>query len=143
MLLIELIFILDQNHALDIGFVVGDYLGKFGEVPGVPFLDTHAEEVEVFLHLGYEGCGLEDVFVLLFDVFGDSVAGVEMGETELGGYESFESKVLIANIFTKQLPNRPKKLKDHLITFANIPIIRRQRLSQYSLLNSYPKLLSI
>ena len=43
-------------------------------MPGVPLFDTHAEEVEVFFHLGDEGGGLEDVFVLFFDVFGDSVA---------------------------------------------------------------------
>ena len=52
----EEVLVLDEEDALHVGLVVGDDLGKLGEMPRVPLLDTHREEVEVLLHLGDERC---------------------------------------------------------------------------------------
>lgn len=46
----------------------GDELDKFGEVPGVPFSDTHGEGVDVFVELVGEGDGLDDHVVRTVDV---------------------------------------------------------------------------
>ena len=70
-------------------------------MPGVPFLDPHAEEVEVLLHLSYQGGGLEDMLILFLHIFRDPMPGVEMGQTKLSSQKSFQGEALVLNIFAK------------------------------------------
>lgn len=47
--LLHVVAVLDQEGQLREDVVVGDELGEFGEVPGEPFADAHAQGVHVLV----------------------------------------------------------------------------------------------
>jgi hypothetical protein len=65
------------------GVIIHD-LGQFGEVPCEPFLEPHAEGIDVFVHLIDKRDRLNNWLVLAVDILGASVARVRVAKTELG-----------------------------------------------------------
>jgi hypothetical protein len=74
----------EEEHELGVNGVVVDNFCHFGEVPCEPLLESHAEGVNVFVHLLDEGDGLDDGLVLSVDILGASGAGIAVTKTELG-----------------------------------------------------------
>ena len=78
---------MDQFDQLDIRLVIRDNLDQFREMPRVPFLDSHGEQVQVLFDLFKEGDGLDDVLVLSGDVSGDLRSGERVTETQTDFHE--------------------------------------------------------
>ena len=72
---------------MDIRLVIRDDLDQFGEMPRVPFLDSHGEQVQVLFDLFKEGDGLDDVLVLSGDVSSDLRSGERVTKTQRDFHE--------------------------------------------------------
>ena len=79
--------VFDEVNDLGVDVVVSDDSGKLREVPGEPFLQPHAESVDVFVELLDEGDGLDDGFVVPVNILGASVSRVGVSETELSSLD--------------------------------------------------------
>lgn len=83
-LVVQVVLVLDEQSELGVTLVVGDNLDELGEVPGVPFADTHGESVDGLVKLVENGDGLDDVVVVTLDGELYLSAGVGVTKTELG-----------------------------------------------------------
>jgi len=50
----------NKHYGLRVGHVIGDDLGKFGEVPRVPFFESHCVVVELLIEVFKKGHGLNN-----------------------------------------------------------------------------------
>jgi hypothetical protein len=79
------LLILDEESDLGIALVVGDNLDELGEVPRVPFANSHGESVDSLVKLVQDGDGLDNVVVVTLDRELHLGTGVGVTKTELGG----------------------------------------------------------
>ena len=77
----------DEVNKLGVHDVIGGDLGQLGEMPSVPFLQSHGVVVKLFVKIFEEGDGLNNHSVNLIGRERELVTGHGMGETELHGLE--------------------------------------------------------
>ena len=77
----------DDLHYLSVEMIVGDYPAQLGEVPREPLFKSHAESVNILIHLLNQGDSLHDGLVLSVDVSGALGTRECVSKTQLGlGY---------------------------------------------------------
>lgn len=74
--------IADQGNKLDKDVIIRDNLGKLGEMPRIPLLDSHGEGVDILIQKFQQTDGLDDRLILSVDVQGNFVSGEGMGQTQ-------------------------------------------------------------
>lgn len=77
----------EQVDKFSVNSVVIYDFGHFGEVPCEPFLKSHAESVNIFVHLVDEGNSLDNGLVLAINILSTACTGVAMTKTELSSLD--------------------------------------------------------
>lgn len=85
LLVVQALLVLNEQGNLGVALVVGDDLVEFGEVPGVPFPDSHGESVDGLVELVEDSNGLDDVVVIALNGELNLGARVSVTKTKLGG----------------------------------------------------------
>lgn len=90
----QALLVLHEQSKLSVALVVRHDLDKFGEMPRVPFPDTHRECVDSLVQLVEDSDSLNNVVVITLDGELDLSARVSMTKTKLGSVHVTLAKLL-------------------------------------------------
>ena len=76
------------------------------------------------------------MLVSLLNVLRNSVTGVDVGETKLGGEKPCEGEALVLNIFTEKVSDRSEELEHGETALAVVLEVSGECLTQESILNT-------
>lgn len=104
----ESLLVLDQKSELGVFCVVGDNLDQLGEVPAVPFTDTHREEVDGLVEVVDGSNSLDNVVVVLLDAELDlgtrvGVTKTKLGTVDIAGLELLEELLGVKSQTTEEV----------------------------------------